>query len=126
VKRATVRILGKTWYDLGSDVNWPDHGGTWGRPAPTESEPGRWAVLRFDPDTSTTHYGYVDTDNVHPSALRGCGVPADGLDEYGDAIPGRELAGLKAAASANWYGLDYSTTQGAALWSRARAARWFE
>lgn len=37
--------LKEGWVDLGSDVNWEDYHGMWGKPAP--HEPGVWYVLRF-------------------------------------------------------------------------------
>lgn len=34
----------KNWIDIGSDVNWEDHGGTWAKKA----KDGSWYVLRFE------------------------------------------------------------------------------
>lgn len=52
--------LGKAWIDLGSDMNWQDHGGKWGRPMKSDSR--RWFVIQFEAtadwgDTAEETYG---------------------------------------------------------------------
>lgn len=49
--KATVRIGKRRWYDLGSDINWVDHGGVWGKPAGTD-DPGMWYVMIFHPNSA--------------------------------------------------------------------------
>ena len=94
----SVRILGTRWFDLGSDVDWQSYGGMWGRPAPTEEEPDRWLVIRYDPGDERSLRGdrgmpqsalalEVPWSHVEPSDLRSSGLSLDRLDEYGDRIP---------------------------------------
>lgn len=88
MSRATVRIGGSRWYDLGSDVSWECHGGMWGRP----SAPGDplWYVIRFDQasddDEEIAEYHRrdrypcaaacfeIDTSAEHSASLRSCGI----------------------------------------------------
>ncbi len=103
--------LSKAWIDLGSDVNWTDHGGKWGRPV--KGYPRMWWVIQFEPtsewgdDAEETYGKYyaslaqVDLDapaDQLKGAMSYTGMPTDGLDEYGAAIPGPVLAAMTAEA----------------------------
>jgi hypothetical protein len=132
-----VRIASHRWYDLGSDVNWEDYGGMWGRPAPTDSEPDRWLVIRVDPEVDGGDTVYADAITVCVSQvlaydLEFSGVPLDGLDEYGELIPTLELQGMHVRAYVETWGTqgvaggDTLTERGnptGARRARARAAR---
>lgn len=39
-------ILGKRWIDLGSDLNWAEYGGMWGRRCSDDKD--LWYVLRYE------------------------------------------------------------------------------
>lgn len=73
----------RTWYDIGSDVNWIDYGGRWAR----HIEGTRYHVIRFDnleECTGEAGAGYhcdlseVDTESEQlRSALECCGYPIE-------------------------------------------------
>jgi hypothetical protein len=110
--RHTVRIAGKRWYDLGSDVDWVSHGGFWGRKmSPEDPEDTLWVAIRFDPaeDTRDGSYGCscaifeLHPEDVSEFSLRGADVPADGCDEYGNPIDPHKLDMMRVAAGV-WAG----------------------
>lgn len=106
----TCKILGTRWYDLGSDVDWLTYGGLWGRPAPTEEEPGRWLVIRWDPDCEVDGFpGRADALEVpwnswRPEELRAIGAPVSRMDESGDRIPNLQWAMLCVQAYVHTWG----------------------
>lgn len=72
----------RTWYDIGSDVNWIDYGGKWAR----HIEGTRYHVIRFEncADWGDGATGYhcdlseVDIDSPQlQSALKCCGYPIE-------------------------------------------------
>jgi hypothetical protein len=132
-----VKILGETWYDLGSDVDWEKYGGMWGRPV---GEGDVWQVIALSiSDSERGDPGYynpmasaveVKTSQVDPGDLETVGESKDGLDEYGDLIRTSTYAGRKAAAyvrvngTHGKFGGDLFTDSSAKV-ARARAARSF-
>lgn len=54
----------KNWLDLGSDVNWQDHGGKWGKKA----KDGSWYVIKFIDFHDAT--GETDGDKYNASLVR--------------------------------------------------------
>ena len=102
--------LPKGWRDVGSDICWEDHGGTWARPGPKE---GTWIFVRFiniwvdcgkeakrdgmhqyEASLSLVTPGEVDAKTL-ASMRRSMDVPADadpiwiatGLHDYGCKAP---------------------------------------
>lgn len=80
------------WTDIGSDVNWREYGGLWGRCVGGT----RWHVIWFMPcsEYERDKPGYmcelteVDTTSGDlASALRFCGYAEDQKDEYGEPLP---------------------------------------
>lgn len=128
-----MKIAGKTWFDVASDVNWQDYGGVWARRAGPDA-PGLWYALRYDPaedgcGASCTIYE-IRPAEVSDSALRSCDYPADGCDEYGDQLSPLTDALLRVQAAV-WYGkgrveqVSASTAgNGCAARLRATAARY--
>lgn len=107
----TTNIAGHAWYDLGSDVDWQEYGGMWGRVlSPAEDgEPELWVVIRFDP-AGDDGGGYgcsaagfeVKPSGITTDTMRYADVPADGRDEYDDPIPDDVLTRMKVAAMASY------------------------
>ena len=99
--------LGKSWTDIGSDVNWSEYGGRWAR----HIEGTRYHVIRFENcaewgDGATGYHcdlQEVDAcgDNV-AAALECCDMPLDGLDEYGAAIPSDAYVMMKVYAMSSY------------------------
>ena len=138
MKRENPRIDGKRWVDLGSDVNWIDHGGMWGRAAGPDA-PGLWFVIRFDPEScefsndcytccATLHE--IDLNEITEDMLQCGGVPLDGLDEYGKPIDPAYLRAWSISAAASYgEGIVARVTArvrgpGAAIRVRVAAARY--
>lgn len=91
-KSRAVAPLGSRWEDIGSDVNWLAHGGTWGRPMSATE----WHVITFhndgDSDGERSRYGVtlslvmLDDERLE-SARECCGYAPGWADEYGDPLP---------------------------------------
>jgi hypothetical protein len=110
IHRQSRGPLSKQWVDLGSDVNWEDYGGLWGRPV--KGEPDSWWVICFEPthewgdgaeDTYGKYYASLAKVDLTSDQLAGAwqyvgSDSADGLDEYGCAIPPHVFAAMKAEA----------------------------
>lgn len=101
-----TKILGKRWYDLGSDVGWQKYGGCWGRPTPTPDEPDLWAVIRL----TDSEYGHcaiavlVRESNATREEMDYADVPLDGLDQFGKPLPPLEWAADKVRAYIYYWG----------------------
>lgn len=111
----------KNWQDLGSDCNWQDYGGKWGRKDP--SNPRVWYVIRHenlidcmgerdveesgcDPHVSDVYRVDLDAtaEDTIASALQYCGVDLDDLDpEYHDVAIVESLVSYGAAAPMGTY-----------------------
>ena len=98
----TTRILGKRWYDLGSDVDWQKYGGCWGRPMPTPDEPDLWAVIRLEENHAIAVY--VRESNATSEEMDYSDVPLDGLDEWGQPLPELEWAAERVRAYIYYWG----------------------
>lgn len=84
--------MSRAWVDIGSDVNWREHGGLWARRVSGTT----WHVIWFMPcsEYQRDKPGYMcelcEVDAASPdlpSALESCGWSTDGRDEYGDPWP---------------------------------------
>lgn len=66
-----TKLNKRTWYDIGSDVNWIDYGGRWAR----HIDGTRYHVIRFDnSDGYHCDLSEVDTQSEQlPAALVSCG-----------------------------------------------------
>ena len=102
----TTSILGKRWYDLGSDVGWQKYGGCWGRPMPTPDEPDLWAVIRLDTTVLGSHAVavHVRESNATREEMSYADVPLDGLDEWGKPLPPLEWAADRVRAYIYYWG----------------------
>ncbi len=98
----TTRILGKKWYDLGSDGYWQKYGGCWGRPTPTPDEPNLWAVIRLEGNHAIA--AHVRESNATREEMYYANVPLDGLDEFGKPLPPLEWAADKVRAYIYYWG----------------------
>lgn len=119
--------LGKRWTDIGSDVNWSEHGGCWAR----HIDGARYHVIRFENcrewgDGATGYHvelSEVTIDNPQlRAALESCDYPIDGRDAIGDPIHGWEWMQVDALHS---YGAKAPLFQesSANSWSLIRAAK---
>lgn len=91
-KSRAVSPLGPRWADIGSDVNWLEYGGNWGRRV-SETD---WHVIAFHNDgdnhLSGNRYGVTLSevmldDEALESARECCGYAPGWLDDYGDPLP---------------------------------------
>lgn len=98
--------LGKAWTDIGSDVNWSDHGGRWAR----HIEGSRYHVIRFENcrewgDGATGYHcdlQEVTIDNPQLDRARAwCGLAEDWCDDHGEPLP--TLAKVEALSSCGAY-----------------------
>lgn len=137
----------KGWTDIGSDMNWEDHGGLWAKRDRHTSLKRAYYVLRFSnltdemrerDDRDRPYYeaatAWIDLDDGHDdkivSALRSCGYTQQGdaiVNDYDGAIVAsdartRDFVILSALAG---YGLDweFDTSDKQPRNLRAKAAR---
>jgi hypothetical protein len=136
----------KGWIDLGSDLCWEDHGGTWAKRDKHSASKRAYYVLRFSNlteemrkrDEDRPYYeaatAWIDLDDGHDdeinSALRSCGYTWQGeaiINEWDGAIVAsdsrtRDYVILSALAG---YGLDwdFQTSDKRPRNLRAQAAR---
>lgn len=98
-KSRAVSPLGPRWEDIGSDVNWLEHGGLWARHVSGQE----WHVIEFHNDGHSgggPRYGVtlseVMLDDPQLDAAReSCGYAEDWRDEYGDPfVPQVKVAAL--------------------------------
>lgn len=95
------------WTDIGSDVNWREHGGLWARRI--EGTETLYSVVRFCNSADWGAIGYhcdlleVDLESPQLDAAReSCGYAADWCDEYGEPLSDW----CKVAALAGYGGYD--------------------
>lgn len=102
------------WIDIGSDVNWEDHGGMWARRA----KDGSWYGIRFDrlPEDCGGGFscqvkrlspGTLDRPDARETVARSCDVPDNACEEswvwamfsYGFGAP---LESFEGKSRPNW------------------------
>jgi len=91
-KSRAVSPLGPRWQDIGSDVNWLEHGGLWAR----KLDDNTWHVIAFHNDGERfdggDRYGVTLSevcldDDALESARECSGYTDDWCDDYGDPLP---------------------------------------
>lgn len=124
----------KAWIDLGSDCNWQDHGGVWGRPSGDDRV---WQVIQFENceswgDGATGYYvSFADVDlqsDAKGAALSYIGSTPDGCPDRD--FKAHPVSDAELAYALHSYGIkeiDFElqgTSPHALMRAAKRAAKW--